>query len=434
MRLARRPGDSAVINAPARAKGPFRELLAQRALRRLAAADACARLPQGMMSLTVLLVAAQHAPMAVAGLALAGHTLGAAATAPLRGRLADRRGLFAVSAACGIGYVLAMLGLLTASLARAPGWLLIVTAAAAGLTLPPVSPGVRSLWAACAEPRVRRAAFALDAAVFDLSFIAGPVLASALSAGLAPAAALCLVLMLTWAAILAVGSQARLATARDGGGDRDDHVGRVGRDLLGPLRSAVLRRLLVTAALANAALSATEVSLTAYARLHHALWASGLLLAAISAGSITGSLLLGARTPQSGRSARLPRLLSGYTAGLAALAAASLFPPLLAVAAPLAGLCLGPALATLFSSAGSAAPRGNAAEAQAWINSIMNGGAACGAALAGFTAGQPIFGLVIAAAAACAAAASSVVGASSRQQALADAAPAGESVARVRAR
>ena len=423
-----------MISAPARARGPYRDLLAQRTLRRLAAADACARLPQGMMSLTVLLVAAQHAPMGVAGLALAGHTLGAAATAPLRGRFADRRGLFAVSAVCGIGYVLAMLGLLTASLERAPGWLLIATAVAAGLTLPPVSPGVRSLWAACAEPRLRCAAFALDAAVFDLSFIAGPVLASALSAGIAPAAALCLVLILTWAAILAVGSQAQTLAGRGDGGDRGHLAGRAGRDLLGPLRSAMLRRLLVTAALANAALSATEVSLTAYARLHHALWASGLLLAAISAGSVTGSLLLGARRPRGGRSARLSQLLSGYTAGLAALAAASLFPPLLALAAPLAGLCMGPALATLFSAAGAAAERGNGAEAQAWINSIMNGGAACGAALAGFTAGQPIFGLVIAAAAAGAAAASSVVAAPRRKQARAEAARAAEAVDRVRPR
>jgi len=422
-----------VIDAPARAESPYRELLAQRALRRLAAADACARLPQGMMSLTVLLVAAQHAPMGVAGLALAGHTLGAAATAPLRGRFADRRGLFAVCAACGIGYVLAMLGLLTAALAGAPGWVLVATAVAAGLTLPPVSPGVRSLWAACAAPRLRRAAFALDAAVFDLSFIAGPVLASALSAGIAPAAALGLVLILTWAAILAVGWQAR-PVGGGGGGDRGDTRDRARRDLLGPLRSAVLRRLLVTAALANAALSATEVSLTAYARLHHALWASGVLLAAISAGSVTGSLLLGARTPRWGRAPRLSRLLSGYTAGLAALAAASLFPPLLAVAAPLAGLCMGPALATLFSAAGSAAPRGNGAEAQAWINSIMNGGAACGAAMAGFTAGQPIFGLVIAAAAAGAAAASSLAAPSGRKQARADAAQAAEAVARVRPR
>src|SRR5262249_17879136 len=46
----------------------------------------------------------------------------------------------------------------------------------------------------------------------------------------------------------------------------------------------------------------------------------------------------------------------GLPGRLAALAAAGLYPPLLAVAAPLAGLCLGPTLATLFSGAASAAP------------------------------------------------------------------------------
>jgi hypothetical protein len=47
----------------------YRRLLAQPVLRRLAVADVCARLPQGMVSLTLLLVAAQHASMTVAGLA-----------------------------------------------------------------------------------------------------------------------------------------------------------------------------------------------------------------------------------------------------------------------------------------------------------------------------------------------------------------------------
>ncbi len=420
----------------------YRRLLAEPVLRRLAAADACARLPQGMMSITVLLVAAQHAPMGVAGLALAGYTLGAAATAPVRGRLADRRGLLPVAAVCGIGYVLAMLGLLAASLARAPAGLLVSAAAAAGLVLPPVSPGVRSLWSAYAEPGLRQAAFALDAAVFDLSFITGPVLASVLAAGLAPAAALVLVLALTWASIVAVGAHARPPGRRDDRpGRRDD---RHERRAPGPMRSAALRRLLVTAALTNVALSATEVSLTAYARDHDALWASGPLLAAVSAGSIAGSLLLGARRPPGGRasapvpagsagprpgaaaeagggcgaraaarpaprggySRRLPRLLAGYALGLAGLTAASLYGPLLGVAAPLAGLCLGPALATLFSAVGSAAPSGTSTEAQAWINSIMNGGAAGGAALAGLTASRPVLGLALAAGAAAAAAAS----------------------------
>jgi MFS family permease len=85
----------------------YRGLFAEPVLRRLAVADACARLPQGMVSITLLLVAAQHASMAVAGLAVAGYTLGQAVTGPVRGRLADRRGLIPVAVACGTGYALA---------------------------------------------------------------------------------------------------------------------------------------------------------------------------------------------------------------------------------------------------------------------------------------------------------------------------------------
>jgi hypothetical protein len=42
----------------------------------------------------------------------------------------------------------------------------------------------------------------------------------------------------------------------------------------------------------------------------------------------------------------------------------------------------GPTLATLFGAAAHAAPKGAGTETQAWVNSIMNGGAAAGAALA----------------------------------------------------
>jgi hypothetical protein len=120
------------------------------------------------------------------------------------------------------------------------------------------------------------------------------------------------------------------------------------RSRFGPLRSAALRRLLITAALTNAALSATEVALTAYVRYHNALWASGPLLAEISIGSIVGSVFLAYR------GYRLSRLLAGYAIGLTVLTAAGLYARLVVVAAPLAGLCLGPTLATLF---GAAAPR-----------------------------------------------------------------------------
>ena len=393
------------------AAGPYRRLLGEPALRGLAVADVCARLPQGMVAITLLLVAATHASMATAGLVVAGYTLGQAVTGPLRGRLADQYGLARVCAACGCGYAIALLGLLAGSLAGAPAWLLVAAAAAAGLIVPPLSPGMRSLWAACAAGALRQAAFALDAAIFDLAYLAGPVVASALAAGVAPAAAVGLLLALTGAAIVMIGRRSRPA-------DKNETrlAAPARRSALGPLHSPALRRLLITGGLLNAALSATEVALTGYVRDHHALWASGPLLAGVSAGSIVGSLLLGARGPgASGARAgeadrRLPRLLACYTLGLAALTAASLYPPLLAVAAPLAGLCLGPSLATLFNLASSASggDRGGGTEAQGWLNSVMNGGAAAGAALAGAAASQPVLALALAAVLAAAAAASSV--------------------------
>ena len=460
---------------------PYRRLLAEPVLRRLAVADACARLPQAMLSITVLLTVALHASMTVAGLALAGYTLGQACTAPARGRLADRRGLFAVAAICAAGYAVALTGLLAASVARAPAAALIATAAVAGLLTPPLSPGVRSLWSAHAAATLRQAAFALDAAVFDLAYITGPVLASALATGIAPAAALGVLLLLTGVAVAAVAGQVGAAPARQqepparrdctrpaghqpghpvspasaapepeqpapagpgvsparpacassaqgslfpgreqagtagpGAGPAAGHragnsAGRLRRPSWpAPLRAAGLRRLLLTAALVNAALSATEVGLTSYVRDHHALWASGPLLAGVSAGSILGSLIIGVRPLPGGPARRLTLLLAAYAAGLAGLAAAGLYPPLLAVAAPLAGLCLGPTLATLFSAAGSAVPRGGT-EAQAWLNSIMNGGAAAGAAIAGLTSAVPGLALALAAGIATAAAASAAI-------------------------
>jgi hypothetical protein len=266
---------------------------------------------------------------------------------------------------------------------------LVALAAAAGCCTPPLSPAMRSLWSVHAPARLLSTAFALDAAVFDLAYIAGPVVASSLAVAIAPAAAAGVMLALTGAAVAVVGvrfPQQPAADASAGGP--------------GPLRSAALRQLLVAAALTNAALSASEVALIASVRLHHALWASGPLLAELSVGSILGSLLLGSRAPAARAQHRLARLLATYTLGLAALTFAVLAPPVLAIVTPLAGLSVGPTLATFFTMTASAAHSRNGTEAQAWLNSMMNGGAAAGAALAGLTASQPMISLAVAAGAA----------------------------------
>ena len=367
----------------------YRRLLTVPGSRALTAADLCARLPQGMLSVTLLLVVAQHTSMRVAGFALAGSTLGLAVTAPVRGRFADRSGLVRAAGLSCCGYLAAWAGLLAASAAREPTAVLVMLATVVGCCTPPLSPAMRSLWSAHAPARLLSTAFALDAAVFDLAYIAGPVLASSLAVAIAPAAALGVMLALIGGAVAVIGVRFRLQPAGDALAGSS-----------GPLRSAALRRLLVTAALTNAALSATEVALIASVRLHHALWASGPLLAELSAGSILGSLLLGGRASAARPHQRLARLLTTFALGLAALTAAALAPPLLAIVTPLAGLSLGPTLATLFTLTAEAVPRHNGTEGQAWLNSMMNGGAAGGAALAGLTASQPILGLAVAAGAA----------------------------------
>ena len=279
--------------------------------------------------------------------------------------------------ACGAGYALALLALLGGALAKAPAGLLIAAAAMAGLVNPPLSPGMRSLWSAHAGARFTPAAFALDAAVFDLAYITGPVLASALATGIAPAAALALMLALTGVAVPVVGRQARrpehgagAALARtpvgraapaagDGGaGQRGNQRDRGRADRLRPAspRAVGLRPA------AGRGIDRQHPGQPAARRPR-------------SRGRL--------RPQDRRRHRRLGRLLAGYAGGLALLTVAGLYAPLLAVAAPLAGLCLGPTLATLFSEAASAAPRGGGIQTQAWINSTMNGGAAAGAAAAG---------------------------------------------------
>src|SRR5262249_4893244 len=148
-----------------------------------------------------------------AGLAVACYTLGQGVTGPVRGRLADRYGLARVCAICAAGYALALAALAGAALGHASAGPLAGLAAAAGLVVPPLSPGMRSLWSTPAAAGVRQVAFALDAAVFDLAYIPGPVLASALAVGVTPAVAVAVMLALTGVAVLIVGRYSGWASA-----------------------------------------------------------------------------------------------------------------------------------------------------------------------------------------------------------------------------
>ena len=105
----------------------YAALLGQRPARRLVYALVVTTLGYGMYSLTVLLtVEGATGSYREAGFAVAAFALFAASTAPLRGRLIDRRGVRHWLPALALGYAAALVALDVAAHAGAPAWVLVL--------------------------------------------------------------------------------------------------------------------------------------------------------------------------------------------------------------------------------------------------------------------------------------------------------------------
>src|SRR2546430_1855363 len=144
---------------------------------------------------------------------------------------------------------------------------------------------MRSLWSARAGARFAQTAFALDAAVFDLAYITGPVLAGTLATGLAPAAALGLMLALTGLAVVIIGRQPP--------GQPPDHPPERRSRRRFPPRPAApnppLGRLLLTRALAHAAPSGSGMETQA--------WLNSIMNGGAAAGAAATGAVLGGAGP-----------------------------------------------------------------------------------------------------------------------------------------
>lgn len=129
---------------------------------------------------TVLAFSAAHG-FAAAGLASAGFMAGNALLAPVRGRIVDRRGPRTLFYMAGI-HRLAVLG--TAVLIPTVLWVAaVVLLAAAGATIPPIGPALRTSWSRLAPNKdILRQVHALDSVVEELTFVVAPLLTVALVA------------------------------------------------------------------------------------------------------------------------------------------------------------------------------------------------------------------------------------------------------------
>lgn len=331
------------------------------------------RLPNGMGALAIVLFLRAHdVPYTRVGAVAALYGLCSAVGGPLLGRMVDQRGqvrvLLAGAAGSGAGFfLLTWLGLDSFALA-------LTGVALAGFFMPPLEPALRSMWpSVLPDDGTVEVAYALDTALQNILFVAGPLLVVGLVEATSASAALVIIGVLGLVGTLAF---VLIPPVR---GWRSEPAP---RDWAGALRSRLLLVLLVGMVCVGAVIGVFNVATVAYAEHEDLPGFSGVMLGAFSAGSLIGGLAYGARSWSGDPFTRLVIL----TLGMAACCW-----PLVSVAGPgvvivlmlIAGLGLAPVLTCSFVLIGKVAPRGTVTEAFAWVTAMFLAGSATGSALAG---------------------------------------------------
>lgn len=378
--------------------------------RRAVVASCTCRLSYGMLSLALLLVV-EHATgsFAVAGAAGAAISL-AGLTAPAKARFIGSRPQRWAIGGLGAAYATSLLALVVLGAHHLDTPLpLVALGATAGLATVPIGPMMRARWARVVPADERRRAYALDVALEDSLFFAGPLVAGVLVAADGPGLALaasagCYVagiglLVLTPSPSTAPGTPGSLdvsatqgpsgAPAQPGPSSAPATPGPSGRPpsqrlagLLGVLRSGRLAGLLGLLLATATGSGVIDVAVTARAVGQGRAAAAGVVFAAIALGSVVGGLVWGHLPHRHGRGLQL----AGLTAVVAAtLAAGSLTANLVVLGAVLAvgGAALSPLLVLAYLAVDELAGGIAATVTATWANTAFNAGGAAGGALGG---------------------------------------------------
>ena len=362
-------------------------------------ASALGSLPIGMYILAILLLARE----ATGSFAEAGRVSGAfglanAFGAVAQGRLMDRHGQPPVLRVAAAGHALAVAALVIAAERRAPTAVLLLCAVAGGACLPQVPAAMRSLWSVLVVDEERRqAAYAMVAIVFEVSVVAAPALVAGIVTVASPAAATAAAAVLASAAALAFA--ATRASRRWRGAAH-------ATGWLGPLAAPGVRTVFGALAALGGAIGIVQVAAPAFTAESGSAETGGLLLAALSAGSLLGGLVYGARTWPGRPAIRLALMLAALAAGCALLSAAT-SNVTLAVTLLAVGVLLAPATIVGSALLDDVAPPGTVTEAFTVMIMGIVAGNAVGNALGGALVDGPGYeqaALTSAAIAACGAA------------------------------
>ncbi|WP_328829851.1 MFS transporter [Streptomyces sp. NBC_00252] len=337
-----------------------------------------ARQPFAMLTISIVLLV-QHTTgsYGAAGAAAAVTGVSMALFAPYSGRLADRYGQRTVLLPGVLVHTLSGLTFTALALGHAPLWALFVAAVPTGASVPQIGPMVRARWGVKLQdsPLLSTAA-AFESVTDELTFVFGPLLATALCTAVNPAAGLITEASLTLVGGLLFAAQksTQPTVAVTAGHARVEHVS--------ALSIPGVRVLIVTFLGIGSVFGGMQVSLAAFTESIGEPGLNGVLYGTFAAGNMLSGIVCGA---VAWKVAPQRRLLIGYAA--LALTASALWTAhsvaLLAGLGLLVGMCIAPALITGYTLVEGLVPAGARTEAFTWLTGAVALGQAAAVTVAG---------------------------------------------------
>lgn len=336
-----------------------------------------ARQPFAMLTISlVLLVQHTTASYGAAGAVAAVTGVSMALFAPFTGRLADRHGQRAVLLPGVLVHALAGLSLTALALMDAPLWALFVAAVPTGASVPQIGPMVRARWGVkLQDSPLMTTAAAFESVTDELTFVFGPLLATALCTAVHPAAGL-----LTEAGLTLIGGL--LFAAQKSTQPAVAAVGHARVEHGSALRVPGVRVLIVAFLGIGSVFGGMQVSLAAFSESIGEPGLNGVLYGVFAAGNMLSGVVCGAIA---WKVAPQRRLAIGYAA--LALTASGLWAAhsvvVLAGIGLLVGMCIAPALITGYTLVEGLVPAGARTEAFTWLTGAVALGQAAAVTVAG---------------------------------------------------
>jgi len=357
--------------------GAYAALLRTPGAARFCVAGMIGRTPMAMFGLgTVLLVAASTGRYGLAGLVAGAGSIGYALCAPQVARLADRFGQHRVLRPLAALFAATCVGFVVCAELGAPVWVLMITGALAGASMPSLGPMVRARWSTLlGDSEALHSAFALESVADEMIFVIGPAIVTLLATSVPPAGVLV-------AMVVSVSGTLFFAAQRGTEPPPRPLVPSAQRIARGRLPAAGLATMAPVYLFVGAMFSSIDLSTVDFAQRHGHKPLAGFILGTYALGSAIGGLWYGSRAWRAPLERRFALTLALTVAGVATFWAQ---PGLISLdgSVLVAGLTISPTLIAGYGLIERQAPPARRTEAMTWLSSAISVGVALGSAACG---------------------------------------------------